>query len=169
MRYIVAREVLIAIAVFVLASSRIATAAPASTELALVAHLYKDFGWQAFAVQHDLFGNGVAQQSRDVLGRYFNADLVRLISEDAVCQARERGLCRLDFDILFDSQDPVVTDLELKTLAAGKVQVRFRNPVNGETSVIEYKLTRAEGQWRIVDVAYGLQGERTLKRTLQGR
>ncbi|WP_342118390.1 DUF3828 domain-containing protein [Pseudoduganella sp. OTU4001] len=160
---IVARRALVIGAIFLLTSSGFASAAPAGAEV-VVARLYKDFGWQAFAIQNELFENGVAQQGKDVLGRYFDPELARLIRDDAACQSKERGICRLDFDILFDSQDPVVTDLELSLLAAGRVQVRFKNPVSGEATTIEYRLARG----RIVDVLYGPQGARSLKRILRG-
>ena len=152
-----------------LVSNKPAVAASDSTGVAVVARLYRDFGWQAFAIQHEVFGEGVTHQGKEVLGRYFSRDLGRLLVEDAACQKRERGICQLDFDILFNAQDPVVTDLELTVLAPGKVLVRFKNPMSREVFAIEYRLARAAGRWRIADVVYGQQDGRSLKRTLQGR
>lgn len=146
----------------------LASAAPNGGGAEVVAHLYRDFGWQAFAIRQDLFGEGLEQQHKEVLGRYFNAQLVDLITKDAACQMKEHGICRLDFDILFDSQDPVVTDLEVQVPAPGKVQVRFANPVNGETTAIDFMVARTAGQWRIVDVFYGAKQKRSLKQILLG-
>jgi len=143
-----------------------ALCAPVSAEAQVVAHLYRDFSWQAFATQGELFGESLEQQRKEVLARYFSGQLVELLIKDADCQTRERGLCRLDFDILFDSQDPVVTDLKVEVLAPGKVQVRFTNPVNGEKTAIRFVVARADAQWRIVDVLYGAKLERSLKQIL---
>lgn len=147
----------------------LAFAAQVSNEAEVVAHLYKDFGWQAFASQQELFGEGLEWQRKEVLARYFSAQLVELLSKDAACQEKQRGICRLDFDILFDSQDPVVTDLDVQVPAPGKVQVCFKNPVNGETKAIDFMVSQAAGQWRIVDVLYGPKPKRSLKQVLLGR
>ncbi|MTW12926.1 DUF3828 domain-containing protein [Pseudoduganella eburnea] len=154
---------------FLLCCASPAYAAPVSAEAQVVAHLYKDFGWQAFATQSELFGESLEQQRKDVLARFFSAQLVELLVRDAECEAREKGLCRLDFDILFDSQDPVVTDLKIQMLAPGKVLVDFTNPVNGERTAIRFVVTNTSGQWRIVDVLYGQKPERSLKQTLLKR
>lgn len=147
-----------------------AFAAPVNAEAKVVAHLYKDFGWQAFAsTQDELFGEGLEQQRKDVLARYFSPQLVELLIKDAECEARERGLCRLDFDILFDLQDPVVTDLAVRSVAPGKVQVRFKNPVDGEVTAIDFLVAQVAGQWRIVDVLYGPKPQRSLKQVLMKR
>jgi hypothetical protein len=144
-------------------------AAPADPAAAVVARLYKDYGWQAFALQDELFGEDIAHQGQAVLERYFSRELAGQLNQDAECQQRERGICRLDFDILFDSQDPAVADLEVQLLARGKVQVRFANPKNGEATVILFLAAPTDGQWRITDVLYGARGERSLKRLLQQR
>lgn len=146
-----------------------AFAAPVSAEAQVVAHLYKDFGWQAFATQSELFGESLEQQRKDVLARYFSTQLVELLIQDAECEAREKGLCRLDIDILFNSQDPVVTDLKIQMLAPGKVQVNFTNPVNRERTEIRFVVANTSGQWRIVDVLYSQKPERSLKQTLMKR
>lgn len=147
----------------------LAWSAPVGVEAKVVAHLYRDYGWQAFASQQDLFGEGLEQQRRKVLGQYFNAQLVDLIAKDAECQVKQRGICRLDFDILFDSQDPVVADLEILVPASGKVQVRFTNPVNHETKAIDFLVARTAGRWKIIDVLYGPEPARSLKQVLLGR
>lgn len=146
-----------------------AFAASANAEAEPVARLYKDFGWQAFASQSELFGDGIAHQGKAVLARYFSPDLAKLLIRDAACQAKERGICRLDFDILFDTQDPVVTDLSVNTLALGKVQIQFKDPTSDEITTIAFLVEKNAGQWRIADILYGSKGERSLKGILQRR
>lgn len=51
----------------------------------------------------------------------------------------------------------------------GKVQVRFKNPVDGETMAIDFLLSLAAGQWKIVDVLYGPKSVKSLKQVLLGR
>ncbi len=135
----------------------------------MVAQLYKDFGWQAFASQEELFGEDLAHQRKEVLDHYFSPQLVELIVKDAACQTTKRGLCRLDFDILFDAQDPVVTDLDVRLLGPGKVQVQFKNPVDGEVTAIRFVVAQVSDRWRIVDVLYGPKAERSLKQILMKR
>lgn len=145
-----------------------AVAAPAGAATEVVARLYKDFGWQAFAT-NEVFGEGLEHQGKEALMRYFSPELAELLVKDRACQRREQGICRLDFDILFDSQDPVVTDLDVKPGSAGKVRVSFKNPVNGQTTNIEFVVARSAGKLKIVDVLYGAEADRSLKRLLQGR
>src|SRR5438874_11050145 len=93
----------------VLASSAIgwahtAVAAKVSPEAAVVAKLYKDFAWQAMASQPDLFGEDVSHLDRHALEQYFAPGLADLLIKDAACSVKYRGICNLDFDLLFASQ-----------------------------------------------------------------
>jgi hypothetical protein len=144
-----------------------AVAAPSGTATELVARLYKDFGWQAFAT-NEVFGEGLEHQGKEALMRYFSPELAELLVKDRACQRKEQGICRLDFDILFDSQDPVVTDLDVKMGSAGKVRVSFKNLVNGQTTNIQFVVAHSGGKPKIVDVLYGAKADRSLKRLLQG-
>lgn len=136
------------------------------TEATPVALLYKDFAWQAFASQADLFGEDIAHQSKGVLEKYFAPELAALLVQDAVCQARSGGICNLDFDLLFNSQDPNVSDLDIATHAPGKVSVEFKNPVNQKKSVIEFVVAKVGGRWRIADALYRQREEPSLRKTL---
>ncbi|AKU24885.1 hypothetical protein ACZ75_13475 [Massilia sp. NR 4-1] len=144
-------------------------AAPAETEASVVARLYKDFGWQAFASQRELFGEVLQHQDKAVLRRYFAPSLVELLIHDSICQIKEHGICLLDFDILFDSQDPVITDLEVQRQSSGKVQIRFKDPTNGQAREIEFLVVRLAGQWKIADILYRTKAEPSLKRILLRR
>jgi hypothetical protein len=135
-------------------------------EAGVVASLYRDFGWQAFASQQNLFGDDLAHQKKATLEKYFAPDLAELLVRDAVCQVRSQGICNLDFELLFDSQDPRVTDLDVQTVALGKVAVSFKDPVNDETTKIEFNLAQVAGKWKIADVIYRRNGESSLKKVL---
>ena len=114
---------LIAFIALSIAWSSTPLAAKADKEAAVVAKLYKDFSWQALASQHDLFGDDVTHQGKATLEHYFAPALADLLVKDAACQARSHGICNLDFDLLLDSQDPRVTNLEMTTTSPGHVAV----------------------------------------------
>jgi hypothetical protein len=160
------RFFVIALAILVLGSASTAVAAKAETEAGVVAKLYKDFAWQGIGGQPDLFGEDVAHQSRATLERYFTPGLAGLLVKDAACQVKEQGICNLDVDLLFDSQDPRVTDLEVSTVSPGRVAVVFKDPVNDEKTKIQFKVTQVAGKWKIADIVYTKRGESSLKNVL---
>jgi hypothetical protein len=143
-----------------------AVAATAQDAVSLVARLYKDFAWQAIVSQPGLFGEDLSHQPKPVLERYFDAPLASLLANDAACQARVQGICNLDFDLLFDSQDPSVIDLEIKALAAGAVSVEFKNPISNQKTKISFRVATVSGNWKITDVFYHRSGGISLKTIL---
>lgn len=143
-----------------------ALAATTDGEAAVVAKLYKDFAWQALASQHDLFGDDVAHQGKVTLEQYFAPALADLMVKDAACQIRSQGICNLDFDLLFDSQDPRVTDLEVRTTSPGHVAVVYKDPVDGKTMRIDFDVVRVSRTWKIADVIYSRRDKVSLKRVL---
>ncbi len=90
-----------------------AVAAKADPETAVVAKLYEDFAWQAMTGQPDLFGQDVSHLNRRALEQYFAPALADLLLQNAACEVKYQGICNLDFDLLFASQDPLVSDLEI--------------------------------------------------------
>jgi hypothetical protein len=140
-----------------------AAAAQSESESKVVARLYKDYAWQAFSTQSELFGESLPSLSKAALEKYFAPDLAKLLAEDTACGIRTRELCNLDFDLLFDSQDPRITDLEVARLSPGKVRVQFKDPVTDETTRIEYKLITVRGKWRITDIIYSGHPQPSLK------
>lgn len=143
-----------------------AFAASAETEAVVVASLYKDFAWQAFASQQDLFGDDLAHQNKATLEKYFAPALSALLFQDSACQIKNQGICNLDFDPLFNSQDPRITDLDVATLAPGKVSVKFKDPVNEEITKIQFNVARVAGKWKITDIIYGTKSEPSLRKIL---
>ena len=95
------------------------------------------------------------EQPRAVLAQYFDDSLTELILRDRACAERTHEICRLDFDPIWDSQDPGAT--ELKVLATGDssvVAVTFRFPSTGETIALSYRMVRTRNGWRVHDIAY---------------
>jgi hypothetical protein len=159
------RLCLIVSAALAIGSSDAVLAAKEDNEAAVVASLYKDFAWQAIASQQ-LFGEDVSHQSKSTLQKYFAPSLADLLVKDAACQTKSQGICNLDFDLLFDSQDPRVTDLDVSTTAPGKVSVVYKDPVDDKTTRIDFDVARVAGLWKITDVVYNRPERVSLKRVL---
>ena len=160
------RLILIATATLLSAWSSPAMARKADGEAVVVAKLYKDFAWQAVASQADLFGDDLSHQNKATLERYFTPELADLLVRDAACQVRYQGICNLDFDLLFDSQDPRVTDLEVETTSPGHVSVVYKDPVDARKTRIDFEVARAAGAWKIKDVIYRGPDKVSLKAVL---
>jgi hypothetical protein len=143
-----------------------ALAAKTDGEAAVVAKLYKDFAWQAVASQADLFGNDLSHQGKATLEKYFAPALADLLVKDATCQARSQGICNLDFDLLFDAQDPRVTDLDVTTTSPGWVSVVYTDPVDEKKTQIDFEVARVGGIWKISDVVYKRPDKVSLKQIL---
>ncbi len=146
--------------------SSAAFAANTDKETVVVAKLYKDFAWQAMASQADLFGEDLAHQRKATLEKYFAPALADLLIKDAACQVKHRGICNLDFDLLFGSQDPRVTDLDITALSAGKVAVVFKDPVDDKTTRIDFEVGQVAGASKIKDVIYRKPERVSLKSVL---
>jgi len=160
------RLTLIASIALSIAWSGTALAAKADNEAAVVAKLYKDFAWQAVASQADLFGDDLAHQGKAALEKYFAPALADLLVKDAVCQTRYQGICNLDFDLLFDSQDPRVTDLDVTTTSPGRVAVVYKDPVDEKKTQIDFVVARVGGSWKITDVVYRRPDKVSLRQVL---
>jgi hypothetical protein len=145
---------------------RAACAAPPSPEAKVVATLYRDYAWQAMATQWDLFGPGLADENRTKLETYFTPELAKLLVQDLACKVREQGICNLDFDLLFDSQDPRVGDLTVETTQPGKVRVEFTDPVSNKKTRIEFRIANVTGKWRIADIMYTEHPQQSLRSIL---
>jgi hypothetical protein len=137
--------------------------------IAPVAALYRNFAWEALSSDSEVFGGLLASQSASSLARFFDARLVQMIREDNACQLRTRAICKLDFDILFDSQDPRVIDLSIAAVSSHVVEVTFKDPVTDEKTRISYTLARKPNGWRITDVVYTKNSRRSLSTLLAAR
>jgi hypothetical protein len=134
--------------------------------IAPVAALYRNFAWEALSSDSKVFGAMLASQSASSLSRFFDARLVQMIREDNACQLRTREICKLDFDILFDSQDPRVIDLSIAAVSSHVVEVTFKDPVTEEKTRISYTLAKQANGWRITDVTYTKHPQHSLRTLL---
>ena len=134
--------------------------------IAPVAALYRNFAWEALSSDSEVFGGLLASQSASSLSRFFDARLVQMIREDNACQLRTKEICKLDFDILFDSQDPRVIDLSIAAVSSHVVEVTFKDPVTEEKTQISYTLAKQANGWRITDVVYTKHPQRSLRTLL---
>jgi hypothetical protein len=141
-------------------------AAEAEPGTIVVAKLYKDFAWQAMATQGNLFGEDLAHQRKATLEKYFAPALADLLIRDATCQVRYQGICNLDFDLLFASQDPRVTDLDITMGAPGKVSVVFKDPVDDKKTQIDFAVAQVGHAWKITDIIYRKPLDLSLKKVL---
>lgn len=130
----------------VLASSSCASAAEGGNDLEMVVkNLYAQRGNDA----------PVQKASIAVLETYFRPELARALVHDRQCAAASKEICRIDFDVLFDSQDPdYQAPLAIaRTSSSRRVQVCF-----GSTALdrrcISYLGRSSAGRVRIADITY---------------
>jgi len=116
----------------------------------IVLKVYKDFAWEAvMAGPYD----GLIQQPKNVLEQYFDEKLTTLILKDRAC-AERKGMCNLDFDPIWDSQDPSAGDLTVeKTDNQNIISVKFRYPSNDKKIELKYRVTKTTKGWRISDIS----------------
>lgn len=133
----------------------------------VVAKLYKDFAWEALGTSDAAFGAPLSEQPLVVLDNYFDGALASLLVNDAACVQRSQGdECNLSFNLMFASQDPGASDLEIKPVGSDRVAVSFTYPGNGEKIRLEYITVQTHSGWRIRDVVYRNQNDESLVRIL---
>jgi hypothetical protein len=96
----------------------------------LVSTVYQRYAWVAVFGIDPIGAEPLANASQDELRSIFAPELANAIWSDAQCSEEQGEICRLDFDILFDAQDPSgASDLEVKfDVASNDVLVCFRFP-----------------------------------------
>ena len=120
-------------------------AKPGGPEQVVLA-LYRDF---------PVDGRQVPQnQPREVLARYFDDGLVKLLLREQECVRRVEGICRIDVDPRYDAQDVDIDDFRVCAADSKRelVSVRFRNL--GKETVVTYRIRKTHRSWRIGDVLY---------------
>lgn len=88
--------------------------------------------------------------------RFFSAALARAIARDIAESKKTGEVGVLDFDLMTNSQDPEVKDLQVAVVGAeaGKARVEARFTEHDTAMVITYVLTVEGGAWRIFDILY---------------
>jgi hypothetical protein len=112
----------------------------------VVQTLYREFPWNGSKV--------VDHQPRKVLSRFFTSSVTDLLVRDYECTVREQGVCRIDWMMLYATQDPDIS--ELRVCAADPVTrsvgVWFKN--NGAVVSLTYEMEKTPAGWRITDIHY---------------
>ncbi|RZZ84139.1 DUF3828 domain-containing protein [Pseudoxanthomonas winnipegensis] len=142
---------IVASSLLMLVGATAVAATPDRQQRAVVERLYQDFAWEA-VLESDT--PGLAEQSKDVLRRYFTARLAGLIAEDAACAARRREICRLDFAPLWGSQDPSAEALTLTSADGDTVRVQYMVPSTREHIALSFRVAKSADGWRIDDILY---------------
>jgi hypothetical protein len=106
-------------------------------------------------------------KSRAVVDKYFTKKLADLIWKDAVAAKGEVGA--IDFDPLYGSQDPQITDFTIMETGWGGdskfgpddeavVQVTFKD--SGKERMVSFQFKQGKDKkWKIYDIHYRSEGE----------
>jgi hypothetical protein len=115
-----------------------------------------------YAAQKAGSGPFFQTKNRAAVDRYFRKDLADLIWKDALTANGEVGA--IDFDPLYGSQDPQITDFTIMETGWGGdskfgpddeavVQVTFKD--NGKERMVSYQFKQGrDRKWKIYDVHY---------------
>jgi hypothetical protein len=127
-------------------------APPLSPQLVLVTKLYKDFAFEA-AIDETNAGRSFLESSRAVFLTYLTPKLTDLLLRDRECMAKSHGICNLDFDPIWDSQDPVGAVVRIMpTESVDKIRVQLRYA--STTLTLTYHLSLTRSGWRIQDIIF---------------
>ncbi|MFY9261693.1 MAG: hypothetical protein WAO71_14455 [Gallionella sp.] len=123
-------------------------AAPKNDAAETVIHLYKDFAWEAVFIVPWKINESLSNASPEVLGQYFDDQLVSLLIKDRNC-----GLvfCNLDFSPMWESMDPLGASIVIRTTDRPDVvtvEVRYFNG----NSMLTYFLRETSAGWKIRDI-----------------
>lgn len=130
-----------------------ASAATQDEQVATVRALYARYA--AEAAIDDTAPPTLATAPPAVLRQHLTEALTRLWLRDRDCVKRTQEICRIDFAVLWDSQDPTGTRVNLAWDAAqARVTATLRR-VDGSTRVLAYSLARETSGWRIDDIDFG--------------
>jgi hypothetical protein len=135
------------------------------TPTQVVTQLYRDYSWEVDSRSRAKDAISLIDQPASELARYFDSELVSLLIADRECVRRSGEICRLDWDPIWDSQDPAAEDLTIRSIQTNVVVVRFRHPFTGEERKLDYHLVKTMAGWRISDIRY--QNGTSLLRTLR--
>ena len=126
---------------------------PADTSVGVVARLYHDFAWEV-VIDEPRPNDDLLDQPRAVLERYFTGELATLLLQDRECAARTKEICKLDFDPIWDSQDPAAYQMKITDAGSGLVRVSYLYPGSGKKTELTFKTVKTAAGWRIADIRY---------------
>ena len=132
----------------------------------VVEHLYQDYAWVILLDNSDLVG--LVNQPEQELSKYFTASLAGLIRKDHKCAEETKDVCNLDFDPIYDSQDPDgAHQLRIEPMDSNSVvKVAFlRRWSSPDTAELKFKMIYTSSGWRIDNIYY--QGHKSIREILQ--
>lgn len=128
-------------------------------KLKLLDSLYKNFP------SNDLLNvQNINGQSKKTLAKYFDTTLTNLLWKDTKCSARTGMICKLDFDVIYDSQDPDRVSIHIAPTKKG-ADVILNYGENGKRN-LTYFFSKKHGVFRICDIFYQ-EENRSLKKILK--
>ena len=86
----------------------------------------------------------------------FTSDMQKLFKADEDCAKKNEGLCNLDFDFLYDSQDPPTYNNAKFSFACknGQVIVNIYDKINKYSTRLTYSLVQLNSYSYISDIRY---------------
>lgn len=118
----------------------------------VVRQMYAAYAWETDDQQVTKHTPLFAERS-DVMARYLDGPLLHAVQKDRACQKRTQAICNLDFEPMWDSQDPGGATVAVEpTHAPAVVRARVAYP-DHETRVITYRMRKVAGAWRVADMA----------------
>lgn len=121
----------------------------------VVTELYKEYAWE-MTIAEPIVRGSAYESPRKELEKYFSSEIASLIVRDRECAERLHEICRINFSILWDSQDSGAYDIKIKDgRAPDTVLVSYIYPGTGEEIQLTYWVTReAGGEVKIADIRY---------------
>jgi hypothetical protein len=120
-----------------------------------VEKLYRDYAWVVLIDDPEQV-NLIDQPERE-LSKYFTDSLSKLIIADRRCAAEAQDICNLDFDPIYDSQDPDgAHQVRIEEMnASTEVKVTFlRRWSSSAIAELRFKMINTSTGWRIDDIYY---------------
>ena len=148
------RQRLLILLALILSASSAQAEEQVSPEVAVVARLYRDYAWEAVVREPRPREPTFTEQPMEVLLQYLDSGLARLLMADRACAAKSRMICNLDFDPIWDSQNPAASSLRVHPgKHSGSVDVSFQFPC-GEAIGLRFEMTETPSGPRIRDIHY---------------
>lgn len=121
----------------------------------LVSGLYKKYAWVVLFSPSPLTDAApLTHASRKELEEFFVPDLAKAIWNDTQCKVKRGDAGVLDFDILFDSQDPSASGLTVQTGGEESEAVVCFEVYSGDRKCLLYIGKPINGAFLIYDIRY---------------
>ncbi|ENX35961.1 hypothetical protein F889_00660 [Acinetobacter colistiniresistens] len=128
---------------FILAACNVKGEVCFSDSKRLVLNLYKTFPTD---------GNIIVEKSdKNLISKFFSNELTNLLVNDYECREKTAGVCKIDFNILNNSQDDLGS-FKILQATNNVVTVKFNTPTHGE--FIDFYMESKDGCKFIKDIKY---------------